>query len=100
MDQDPYFDNVPKIPDIPESRTGNIDLQDLRFAFAFIRIHTPCRAGMLRRGVTEVGGSEGRGLEYHALYINMGIDKPSRKANSHLPEYTRTCQDGLEVHKL
>ena len=41
-----------------------------------IRIRTSCQAGRPVPWRNEVGGSEGRGLESHALYINMDIDKP------------------------
>ena len=50
------------------------------FAFAFAPLAG--RLGPGPRG-TEVGGSEGQGLEYHALYINMDIDKPFRQVSSH-----------------
>ena len=49
----------------------------LQFAVAFAFAFAPLtgRECPGPRG-TEVVGSEGRGLEYHALHINMDIDKP------------------------
>ena len=48
-----------------------------KFAFAFAFAPLTGRVCPGPRG-TEVGGSEGRGLEFHALYINVSLDKPVR----------------------
>ena len=53
------------------------------FAFAFAFAPLAGRLGPGPRG-TEVGGSEGQGLEFHALYINMDIDKPLQQVRSYM----------------